>query len=137
MPELATVGQRLGARLIDIVIVGLVRTVLILLFAYSYVGWLLAIVAGIAYEVALTARSGQTLGKRAVGIYAGDALTGEIPTFAQSMRRAAPLLVALVPIVAIAGPVLYLPVFWDPRRQGWHDRLAGTLVVRVPPAAVG
>lgn len=26
----------------------------------------------------------------------------------------------------------FLPILWDPMRQGWHDRLAGTLVVRMP-----
>lgn len=26
----------------------------------------------------------------------------------------------------------YLWVIWDPRKQSWHDKMAGTLVVRVP-----
>jgi len=26
----------------------------------------------------------------------------------------------------------FVSILWDPLRQGWHDRLAGTLVVRVP-----
>jgi uncharacterized RDD family membrane protein YckC len=36
---------------------------------------------------------------------------------------------ALACLPAKAG---FLPILWHPWRQGWHDRLAGTVVVRVP-----
>lgn len=35
-------------------------------------------------------------------------------------------------LAALPARLGFLPILWDPRRQGWHDRLAGTLVVRTP-----
>jgi uncharacterized RDD family membrane protein YckC len=87
--------------------------------------------------------SGQTIGKRALGIRVADATTGAVPDLDQAVRRCVPTLLQQVPFISALAWVLYLPALWDPRRQGLHDRFAGTVVVDLraatpePPAPYG
>jgi uncharacterized RDD family membrane protein YckC len=138
---LAPLGRRLAARLLD----GLVLTpILVLLvgltggfpeggrsFAMPDTAFRLYWLVVVAYEVGLIALSGQTLGKRWLGIRVVDATTGAVPNLDQAGRRAAPSLLGIVPFLGTLAPLLYLPALWQPRRQGFHDSLAATVVVRV------
>lgn len=66
-----------------------------------------------------------TPGKMAIGAKVVDAVTGNAPTTGQLIGRYLGYFVALLP----AG----LGILWvafDDRKQGWHDKLAGTVVVR-------
>ncbi|MFC5884859.1 RDD family protein [Kitasatospora sp. CM 4170] len=103
--------------LVDGVVVGKVA---VLLGILAFVGLL--------YEVLPTARTGQTFGKRLARIKvvaAGPAATrGRLP-FGRSLLR---WLVRNVSAVLLLG--LVWPVFDRPARRGWHDRAAGTRVVR-------
>jgi uncharacterized RDD family membrane protein YckC len=54
-----------------------------------------------------------------------DANTGKRPTTGQFIGRYLAYYVSMIP--------LFLGFFWigiDARKQGWHDKLAGTVVVR-------
>ncbi len=92
---------------------------------------------------------GRTLGKLLVGTRVVRS-TGEVATWGNAALRVfLPFLVngvvsLLVPVAAGLGAgagaailglwflswVLYLPILWDRRRQGLHDRVADTVVVR-------
>ncbi|MEO5659543.1 MAG: RDD family protein [Polaromonas sp.] len=66
-----------------------------------------------------------TPGKMAIGARIVDAKTGQKPSTAQLLGRYLGYFVSAMP--------LCLGLFWvgiDPRKQGWHDKLAGTVVVR-------
>ena len=66
-----------------------------------------------------------TPGKMAVSARVVDARTGNSLTVGQSIGRYLAYFVAILP--------LFLGIIWvafDPRKQGWHDKLAGTVVVR-------
>jgi uncharacterized RDD family membrane protein YckC len=138
---LASPWRRLAARLVDGALLVLVTVLPLLLFADVHVdqgafdlpGWLQwsTWLAAAAYEVLLTALTGQTVGKRLLGIKVVDATTGAVPDLDQSVRRAVPVLLQRVPIIGGFAGLLYLPVVWRPRRQGFHDTLAGTVVVDV------
>lgn len=99
-------------------------TTVVVVFA---LGW--AVVVG--YETWLTAATGQTVGKRAVGIRVVDVGSGGPPGRNASLLRAAfpPILGILIP--AFGWVVPYLWAVWDPQRRGLHDRLARTRVVRL------
>jgi len=71
-----------------------------------------------------------TPGKMAISARIVDAQTGAKPTTGQLVVRYLGYYVAMIPL--FAGIVW---VAFDPRKQGWHDKLAGTVVVR-PSAAV-
>ena len=67
---------------------------------------------------------GATPGKLAVGVKIVDAQTGQAPATRRLVIRLLCYLVSALP--------LYLGFLWiavDRRKQGWHDKIAGTVVV--------
>jgi uncharacterized RDD family membrane protein YckC len=78
-----------------------------------------------AYFVVTTGTTGGTLGKHAVGlrVVATDLRRPDWETvlFREVVGRV---------IVAASAGIGYLWAAFDPRKQGWHDRIADTLVVR-------
>ena len=71
-----------------------------------------------------------TPGKMAISARVVDARTGGNPSTAQCIGR----YLAYIPAFLVFG-VGILWVAFDSRKQGWHDKLAGTVVIR-PTAAV-
>jgi len=68
---------------------------------------------------------GTTPGKIAIGARIVDARTGAKPSTGQLIGRYFGYYVSTIP--------LFLGLIWvafDSRKQGWHDKLAGTVVVR-------
>lgn len=66
-----------------------------------------------------------TPGKMVFGARVVDAQTGGPLSVGQSIGRYLGYYVAMLP--------LFIGFFWvgfDPRKQGWHDKLAGTVVIR-------
>jgi len=66
-----------------------------------------------------------TPGKMAIGASIVDEKTGEKPSFQQNVIRYVGYFVSTIPFC--------LGLIWvgiDKRKQGWHDKLAGTVVVR-------
>jgi len=66
-----------------------------------------------------------TPGKMLVKIAIVDATTGGKPSTGQFIGRYLAYYVSIIP--------LFLGIFWvgiDKRKQGWHDKLAGTVVIR-------
>lgn len=83
--------------------------------------WILPAVAVIAFWHAKLA----TPGKMAISARIVDAVTGEAPSMNQLIGRYLGYFVATIP--------LGLGLIWvgiDRRKQGWHDKLAGTVVIR-------
>ena len=138
--ELARPIRRLGARILDFIVVAVIGVVLVIVFGGvddsgtgTFASLLLGLVIGIGYEVSQVAVWGQTIGKRMAGIKVINAAHGGVPGWGKATGRwAIPGLVALIPII---GPLLsllcYLSLTWDRVYQGWHDKVAGTLVIRV------
>lgn len=147
---LASPGKRLVARILDFCVVWAGAT-FIGLFGFgsglamgasgsdvgiaAMVGTFLAasltiFVFSVAYEVSLTALRGQTLGKMAMSIRVARADNGELPGWGKATGRwALPWLLGLIPLIGWIGTLLtYLSLTWDDRRQGWHDKAAGTVV---------
>ncbi|SFD89707.1 RDD family protein [Paracidovorax konjaci] len=137
-PDLEYVGfwARVGATLIDTVLL-LVVTVPLLLAIYGrayfeserllmgpadfLISWVLPAVAVVLFWISRQA----TPGKMAIGARVVDAATGRPLTPRQSVGRYLGYFVSSVPL----GLGL-LWVAFDGRKQGWHDKLAGTVVVR-------
>ena len=143
--ELARPIRRVGARILDAIIFGIFFVVLMIAttgiddtFDSSGSGFgavgslLLGLVVGIGYEVSQVAIWGQTIGKRMAGIKVINAVHGGMPGWGKAFGRwAIPGLVALIPVV---GPLLlllcYVSLTWDRVYQGWHDKVASTLVIK-------
>jgi uncharacterized RDD family membrane protein YckC len=85
------------------------------------VGWVFPAVAVIVFWIYRAA----TPGKMAVGARIVDARTGEKPSTGQLIGRYFAYFVSLLPL--LFG---FLWAAFDARKQAWHDKLAGTVVVR-------
>ena len=115
-------GTRLGASLLDGLVLGVVAGLLIV--ALQGVGFALAWIGALAYFVLLEGGArGQTLGKRGVGITVTDAESGEAIGHGRATVRYLTRILSALPLF-----LGYLWMLWDPRRQTWHDKLAGTVV---------
>ncbi len=125
-------GVRLVAYIIDAIIVAVVVAVLralgqaigsdLLATLGSGVGSLI----GIIYYVYFWGSSGQTPGKRIMGlrVIGRDGGTGGIGYGAAFLRWIGYIISAVVIFIG------FLWIIWDPERQGWHDKIAGTHVIR-------
>lgn len=113
------------AALIDTLFIMLIVSAMLIAFSSAtsnmLVSWLLPAAATILFWKYRQA----TPGKMIVYARVVDARTGEPITFWQGALRYLGYFVSMVP--------LFLGILWvafDPRKQGWHDKIAGTVVVR-------
>jgi len=134
--EYAGFWARLGAFLIDTVL--LMVIILPLLMAFYGEGYLegdtvihgpmdfmISWVAPAVVTIAFWIIKQATPGKMALRLRIVDARTGAAPGTGQCIGRYFAYFVSMIP--------LFLGILWvafDSRKQGWHDKLAGTVVVR-------
>ena len=125
-------GQRLGAYLIDILLVGVagVAVVVILalidesLYGLGYVFWF---VASLAYSIYFTGGpSGQTIGKRILGIRVIDFRTGGPIGYGRAVIRYIGQIISSW--ICYLG---FLWMLWDREKQTWADKMATSVVVPV------
>ena len=154
--ELASPGARLGARIIDIVIMSVVALIIFFVVLAQAVGLnsddstvteeeaaaffvglaltaLAFAVAGALYEVTMIALKGQTLGKMATSIKVVRADNGLVPGWGKSIGRwIIPAVLGFIPFVGwLLSLLVYISLTWDRARQGWHDKAAASLVIKV------
>lgn len=121
--EYASFGRRLGGYLIDFVIIALVGTVPSVIVP-SLTGTAISFVISFSYVVLLNANGG-TLGKRSLGMRLQNRETGENIGIGMAVVR---YFVAIASGLAIG--IGYLWVLWDANKQTWHDKAAGSVVVK-------
>ncbi|AVH97299.1 hypothetical protein GCM10010497_42200 [Streptomyces cinereoruber] len=155
MPPLADSGRRILARLIDWIIVAVPLAIIGIPFkVYDRVSsdddfgdavnsfngggqlvfQLITIVAYVAYDTILTARNGQTLGKKLMKLRVAMLNDGSTPPMSQSLLRAVVLWLPALICCACLWPLLLLILILvdKPYKQGLHDKAAKTVVVSVP-----
>lgn len=102
-----------------------------LVFLLHLVATLFLFFPALLYELLLTAARGQTIGKIVTKIKVINTNKGQAPGWAKSTARWAVLyLPILIPIIGI--PIFLLILFspmLNKNRQGWHDKIAKTMVV--------
>ncbi len=112
---------RLGAAIIDSLIISAAAAILVRLGPSPFpifVGWL--------YLWLLTGHWGQTLGKKLLGIKVVDQ-QGNIP----GLSRAALREIVGKTVVGFTLGLGYLWIIWDKQKQGLHDKIASTYVIKV------
>ena len=93
----------------------------------NYGGGALSGLVGLAYYIGFWTLRGQTPGMIPLRLRVVKAADGSRPDWVSSLLRYVGLIISFA--------VIFLGVIWvafDSRRQGWHDKLAGTFVVRDP-----
>ena len=132
-------GVRLGARLIDGVIVGIVGTILVVAVGATSNVWVTGLFTGVltfVYYVALEVTQGATLGKKLLGLSVRGPGGAAKPTAAQSAIRNSWTLLPIIPFIGgllgvVAIVVIAVTINGSPTKQGKHDELAGgTQVVK-------
>jgi uncharacterized RDD family membrane protein YckC len=130
--EYATFGQRLGAYLLDGLILGVPMFILIAIAGAIASGlavavWVLGIV-GIVYYFAYFdgGETGQTIGKKQLGIKVVDATTLQ-PGIGIGRGAGRGLARYLSGFLCGLG---YWWMLWDPDKQTWHDKIVTTKVVK-------
>ena len=83
-------------------------------------GW-----GGVYFTLMLVLGHGRTPGKRLLGLRVVRLRDGEPPTLWGSFERFAGYAAGLA-----TGLLGFAQIFWDPNRQGIHDKIVGTVVVR-------
>ena len=134
--EYAGFWIRTGAAIIDSIIVLLI-IVPLLTFIYGTEYWLNGALYSGAWDVLLNyvlpiiavilfwVYKSATPGKMALKLTIVDAKTGGKPSTGQFIGRYFAYYVSIIP--------LFLGILWiafDKRKQGWHDKLAGTVVIK-------
>ncbi|MFD4305877.1 RDD family protein [Streptomyces albidoflavus] len=145
MPPLAPSGKRVLARVIDMIIVGVVVWLLSMLFnvgtwdsdvdnidaGKSFGQSLIAAILYIAYDTILTARTGQTVGKRLLHLRVADLSNGATPSTQTSLIRAVVLWLPFAFCCACIWTIICggWSFFDRPYKQGLHDKAAKTVEV--------
>ena len=121
----ADFAMRLVAWLIDVVIVAVPTFILSMILPMPLV-YLVAIAGGAAYQVYFWTTTGQTPGKMAMSLKVVNAETGELLDTGGAVIRYVGYVVSGIPIY-----LGFLWVIWDPKHEGWHDKIAKTKVIKV------
>ena len=79
------------------------------------------------YQVIMDVKFGGTIGKLALGLRVQNADTGANLSWLEAFLRE---VVGRVLSSLVLG-LGYLWVIWDPKKQGWHDKIAKSVVVKV------
>lgn len=121
--ELADLGTRFIALIIDGFILGLITG---LLFAGARnAGGFVGFVVGVIYQwYFLTQQNGQTPGKRIMGI--------RVIKVSGAPLQAADVIVRYIGyyVNSIVFMLGWIWALFDKDKQGWHDKLAGTVVIK-------
>ena len=152
--ELASLWSRLLARLLDAIVIGVVVTIL---FAFGFLGeagneafedafvadggqtWRVILV-GLIYEVLMIAFLGRTVGKMIMRIKVVKVSNGHVPLLVKAFLRYVAIAgiwglisrggTLLATLATVANLLVFLSPRFNKARQGWHDMLATTVVIK-------
>lgn len=136
--EYAGFWVRVGATIIDtLLILPLTLPLLVSIYGWDYfdlektgfiagaadfiLTWVAPAIAAIVFWMYKQA----TPGKMVLSVRIVDATTGSPPSAGQCVGRYLAYYVSIIPLA-----LGFIWVAFDKRRQGWHDKLAGTVVIR-------
>jgi len=120
----ASFGQRLGAYLIDVILISIVEGIVWAIAGQAAAGAIGLVVALVYFTYFEGSESGQTLGKRALGIRVYDFSRGGRISFGRAFVRTIGKYISS--LVCLLG---FLWMLWDDEKQTWHDKIATTVVV--------
>ena len=110
--------ERMGAGFLDILLVSILGSIT----HHGPLGFLIAL----AYFTGMWTWKGTTIGGIVLGLKVVR-MDGQPVTFAVALVRA--LAAAFSIVVLFLG---FLWIAWDSEKQGWHDKIAGTVVLKLP-----
>ena len=116
--------RRFVASLVDGLVIGVVNAILLGILSEN-AATLLAIVSGLGYYTYLEGgASGQTVGKKALGIRVVSLSDGDRIGYGRAFIRYIGRILSALPLL-----LGYFWMLWDGEKQTWHDKLSGSVVV--------
>jgi uncharacterized RDD family membrane protein YckC len=85
----------------------------------------LSTLIGLVYFIGLWSWRGQTVGMMPFNMKVASVADGKNIDLMRGLLRYVGVIISIIP--------LFLGLIWaafDPRKQGWHDKIAGTVVIR-------
>ncbi len=115
--------RRFVAAFVDGIVLSVAYFILIA-FVDENAASFLNLLLGIAYYTYLEGSSGQTVGKKALGIRVVDIDGGGSIGFGRAFIRYIGRIVSAIPLF-----LGYFWMIWDKEKQTWHDKFASSVVV--------
>jgi uncharacterized RDD family membrane protein YckC len=139
----AGLGARIGARLLDVLIVGIPASIVLSIFGIgtfggldgdSWLGGAITSLLWFGYFVFLESNRGATLGKQILNLKVIEA-DGSYPSTESAAKRNVWMLFGLIPwlgglLSLVAVIVIMVTISSDNHNRGYHDTFAGTAVMR-------
>jgi uncharacterized RDD family membrane protein YckC len=117
--------QRFGALVLDLLVLLVPEIILLVIFKQGALYQALSTLMSLAYFTYFEGGpTGQTVGKRALGIRVYDFRQGGPIGYGRGLLRQIGKWIS--GLVILLG---YLWMLWDKEKQTWHDKIAGTVVV--------
>ena len=120
----ASFGRRFVAFFVDSLVFVVVGVVLGIVGAPETLVNVVALVVAISYFTYFEGSSGQTPGKKALGIRVVDQRGGGSIGYGRAAIRYVGRIVSSLPLL-----LGYLWMLWDSEKQTWHDKFATSVVV--------
>lgn len=135
--ESAGLGARIGARLLDVLLIGIPASFVLALVGLADPTGASPIIISLlwyGYFVLLESNRGATVGKSILGIRVVST-SGGTPEIAETAKRNVWMLLGLIPFVGgiaqlVAVIAIIVTISSAPDDRGWHDGFAGTSVLR-------
>ena len=117
--------ERFVAYLIDAVILAIPAVIIYLLMPPIIENIATAVVGG-AYAVYFWTSSGQTPGKMVMGLKVVGAESGQLVDAGTGILRYVGYFIS-----SLVFGLGFLWIIWDEKKEGWHDKIAKTRVIKV------
>ena len=116
-------GERLVAYIIDLVVLVFIDLVFLVLLG-PVAGRLVGALASIVYVIGFWTASGATPGKMLMGLRVVTREGEPIGGGTAALRYIGYIISGLALLLG------FLWIIWDPEHEGWHDKIAGTRVIK-------
>ena len=127
--NLASPGMRIVGGLIDVVILIVVGAIIQLpLQKAQGIAGLIGLAIDVAYFAYFWSSRGASIGMMPFGFKVRDMATGQYPTMGKAALRGLVWCLEVGFTICIIGAIGWLWQLWDPQKQAWHDKVAGTIV---------
>jgi uncharacterized RDD family membrane protein YckC len=121
----ASFGRRLVALIVDFLVLLIPSLILLAIFKQGAAYQVLSTLVSLAYFTYFEGgATGQTVGKKVLGIRVYDFRQGGPIGYGRGFIRWISRIVSTIPIL-----LGYFWMLWDGEKQTWHDKLAGSVVV--------
>jgi uncharacterized RDD family membrane protein YckC len=118
--------ERLLAVIIDALVLLVPNIIVVVVLGDGIAANLVSLAIGVAYTLYFWTTSGATVGKQVMGLKVVMADGGGLVSAGTGILRYIGYIISGIPLF-----LGYLWAIWDPKHEAWHDKIAGTKVIKV------